>query len=109
MSLRPRSSRASAGRLMATWLKRGCPDKSALRSVGRDEDLAGQLPGGESPHGVEEVAQGHVVGLDQEVGGKPPRVQHPHGDTETVVVVGVGAGDDKLVEEDAVVVEPRSL
>src|SRR5437762_11871697 len=102
MSLRPCSSSASAGRLMATWLKRGWPGLGIALLLRDDEDFARQLARDQQLHRPLQARQRHVVGLDEQVGGELRGGEQ----AEAVLVVGRGvldrAGDDELVEDDAV-------
>src|SRR5207249_6830982 len=62
-----------------------------------------------SLRGVEEAFEGHVVGLDEHVGREVGTREQLERAVETVVVVDERAGDHELVQQDAVVVEPRRV
>src|SRR5438270_13076932 len=107
MSVRPRSSRASAGRLMATWLNRGWrfffPSViGVLSGSGDDEHLGCQLGARQLVHGVEEAGQRYVIRFDEQVDRERARPQEGQRGGEAAGVVVVGAGDEQLVEQDAV-------
>src|SRR5947199_9859768 len=112
MSDRPRSSRASAGRLMATWLNRGwrfffaeASVMTFLSNVGDDEHLARQLSAGQLLDGVQQTREGDVLRLDQQVDWEGARSEQAESGGEAAAVVVVRAGDLQLVEQDSVVVE----
>jgi len=63
----------------------------------------------EGAHRVEETVERHVIGLEQRVDGQCARGEECEGFVEAAAVVGEGAGDDELVEKDAVGVEARRV
>src|SRR5262245_22106527 len=105
MSRRLASSSESAGRLMATWLKRGSrPERSATGTLQRwvDHGLAGHRTAGQAAHDVEDTVERHVDGFDEQSGGQLARREERERVVEPARVVAERAGDVELVEQDAV-------
>src|SRR5213080_2588040 len=100
MSDRPRSSRASAERLMATWLNRGWrfffADASVIGFLSRsrvDEHLARQLGARQPVHGIEQAGEGNIIRLDEQVHRERTRPEESECGGEATGVVVVGARD----------------